>query len=144
MRTLFRNSSFLCTVLFLGVAVLFAAHVNYKNVTGDLVPLGCIAVALLAVIPELANWRGAAAGDVDWTGAGLTGLALFGLYLFLIRYLGFLCATPLFTAVILAATQKKRLRGLAIGAALGILLSALVYALFVVLMENPLPGGMFE
>lgn len=144
MRTLFRNSSFLCTALFLGVAILFAAYVNYRNVTGDLVPLGCIAVALLAVAPELANWRKAAAGDVDWTGAGLTGLVLFGFYLFLIRHLGFLIATPLFTAVIFAVTQKKRIRGLAIGAVLGILLSALVYVLFVVLMENPLPGGMFE
>lgn len=140
MRTLVRNSSLLCAVLFTLLGLVFAVQVDYKNITDNVIPLGCVAIALAAAVAELMH-RG---GPVDWTVTGGLGLSLFGCYLVLIRTVGFLAATPLFVMAVFVVTRQDKKRALIAGAAFGLVLTISVYCLFVVGMGNLLPMGMFE
>ena len=140
MRTIFRNSSLLCATLFTAIALWFAVQMNYGNLIGDIVPLICVLIALVAAGTDIAR-RG---GNVDWTVTGGLGIILFAGYLVTIHILGFLMATPIFVLAVFLATETDKKRALIVGAVFGVLLAASVYFLFVVCMGNLLPMGMFE
>lgn len=141
MRAILHDSSLLCSVLFSAVAIAFAVQIDYGDVNDNLVPLACVAISLAAAAAELLN---RAKGGVDWSVTGGLGLTLFAGYLALIRTVGFLPATPVFVAAVFFFSRRRQARALAGGLLFGIVLAAVVYAVFVTGMGNLLPEGMFE
>ncbi|MCL2000757.1 MAG: tripartite tricarboxylate transporter TctB family protein [Planctomycetes bacterium] len=140
----FRNSSLLCAALFLCAAAAFATQFNFSKLTAQTVPLACVLIAVLAAAAESFRGANAATSDVGWNGVSWHSLAIYGAYLLGIKYLGFMIATPVFVMTIFYAIDKRRLRALGIGALFGLALTFSVHYLFVSVMGNLLPMGMFE
>ncbi len=139
---LFHNPARLSGTVFLLLTLAFAVQLEPDGLMRQLIPATCLAVMLLAAVIEFAAARRASATLV-WSGETLRGLAVFGLYLGLIRLVGFLIATPLFTAAVFWLMASDRARGVLTGLGFGAVLAGAVYGLFVVGMGNLLPMGVF-
>ncbi len=135
----------LSAIVFLATAGLFAVQIDYSNPTAELVPLWCVGVALVAAGIQIAKRFGGKREVIVWSGAGLHGYLLYMAFIFLIRYIGFPLATPLFiTAVFLVVRKPRTARTFAAGLFFGVTLAAFIYILFVVVMGNLIPMGMLE
>jgi len=137
---IFLSAAGLSGVLFLLITALFSVQLDYGTPAERFIPAACLVVMALAAVSELAAAR-RESGGLFWSGEVLKGLIAFAAYLCLIYLIGFLAATPLFTATVFRLMAERKTRGALSGLVFGCILAAFVYGLFVCVMGNLLPQG---
>ncbi len=138
-----KNSELICFIFYTALSIIFYVQIRPGTLVGEIIPLVCIGIFMICAVISLKDFVKKHSEIINFSKYEVLGLSFFGIYLILINYIGFYIASPIFCLLIFGLMNNFKAKYLGIGFVFGAVLVACVHFIFVELMYNILPQGVW-